>query len=451
MTAATYFFDRALLGSRVAHNVRMSANRDGVIDSVESDAACAATDVRYAAALAGVPNVHSHAHQAAMAGRAERRGQHVDSFWTWRDVMYRFALAMTAEQFSAITTALFADMLEGGYTCVGEFHYLHHHPAGAHYDDVAELGRRAVAAAEDTGIAMTLLPVLYCHGDIGQVPAGDHQRRFVTGTDAFLDLLASSAAHTARCPHARIGVAPHSLRAVDTATLNTVLDASGLPDETPVHIHVAEQTAEVETARRVLGQTPVDHLLRTCQVNQHWCLIHATHTTPDELDGIAESGAVVGLCPTTEANLGDGIFNAVHYRGALAVGSDSNVCTDPAEEVRWLENTQRLQHRQRNVLGTPAAGTGCALLAAIQSGGAQALNQPTGALEPGRRADFVTLDPDMAGPLGDDVFDAYVFSAGRRAIQDVFVAGERKVIEGSHINRDALRTAARRALESLNV
>ncbi len=269
--AATYFFDRALVGDAVAHNVRMAVDDAGVIKSVATDARRGANDRHFAAALAGVPNAHSHAHQAAMAGRAEQRGDSDDSFWTWREVMYRYALRMSPEQFEAIATALYIEMLKGGYTCVGEFHYLHHDSDGAPFGDVAHMGRRALSAARRAGIAMTLLPVLYRFGDFGNAPTGREQRRFVNDLDTYLELVADTASAARETPHAVVGLAPHSLRAVSMDALREMLASSPLSDASPVHMHIAEQAGEVAACQAATGLRPVEYLAQHFDLNARWC------------------------------------------------------------------------------------------------------------------------------------------------------------------------------------
>ena len=453
--AATYHFDRALLGAVPSRRVRVAVDAQGRIAQVTSNAPPHASDRRYAVGLAGIPNAHSHAHQAAIAGRTEQRGDRDDTFWTWRAAMYRYALRMTPEQFLAVATALYVAMLKGGFTAVGEFHYLHHDVDGAPYAERALLARCVLTAAERAGLSVTLLPVLYRFADFGDVAAGRDQRRFVNDIDGYLRIVDDAARAARDTPNARVGLAPHSLRAVNADALRAILARSPLADDAPVHVHIAEQQSEVDTALAALGRRPVAYLLEQFDVNERWCLVHATHTSDDEIDALARSRAVVALCPSTEANLGDGLFDAARFvqrGGHIAVGSDSNLITDAADELRWLEYGQRLRLRQRNVLAPRnGSGTGCTLLDLAQGGGAQALGQPAGELTPGRRADFITLATDTFELAGrdDDVFDAYVFSAGRRAVQDVYIAGRRVIADGHHPEEDAINSAARRALKEL--
>jgi len=414
-------------------------------------------------AIPGIPNLHSHAFQRALAGHGEVRGASDDSFWTWREAMYDLALRVDPEQVEAIAAMAYAEMLEAGMTSVGEFHYLHHDPAGSAYADPAEMSHRVLAAAGTAGIAMTLLPVLYRHAGIGAggrgVAAGARQRRFVHGVDAFVELLGALRSAPALAPGQRIGWAPHSLRAVAPDDLRAVREAWR---EGPVHIHAAEQTQEVDEVVAALGARPVQWLLDEAGLDRDWCVVHATHLTAGECEGLARSGAVAGLCPTTEASLGDGFFAAPDYLaagGVFGIGSDSNLRIDPAEELRWLEWGQRLLRRRRNLLaedrgaaGDPRRHVGLALFRAAVEGGAQALHQPAAGLRPGMRADIVVLDrehPQLLGHGLDSLLDAWVFASGSAAVQTVLVGGEVVVAEGRHVRRDAIERAFRRAMATL--
>ncbi len=378
-----------------------------------------------------------------MAGLAERRGPAADSFWSWREVMYGFLGKLTPDDVEAIAALAMVEMLEGGFTSLAEFHYLHHAPDGAPYANRAELAERIAAAAAATGIGLTLLPVLYAHGGFGGAAAGPGQRRFLNDLDGYLALREGSAAALRNLPGAVLGAAPHSLRAV---TAEQLTQLTGIATGGPIHIHVAEQVKEVEDCLAWSGRRPVEWLCGQADVDSHWTLIHATHMTPEEVRSVAASGAVAGLCPITEANLGDGIFEAVAFLeqgGRLGVGSDSNVEITAPGELRLLEYGQRLKHRGRNMLAArEGLSTGEALYGAALAGGAQALGQPVGALAPGHRADIVTLDlahPAFAGGGPASWLDAYVFNAGSAAIRDVFVGGRQVVAEGRHVAREAVR------------
>jgi formiminoglutamate deiminase len=340
----------------------------------------------------GVPNVHSHAFQRALAGLVERRGPEEDSFWTWREVMYRFLGVMTPDDIEAVAAWAYVEMLEAGFTRVGEFHYLHNAPDGTRYADPAETGARIAAAAETSGIGLTLLPCFYAHGGCGGLPPKPGQMRFLSDLDGFWQLMDASRRHLVRLPGAILGIAPHSLRAVDAAELRSLLEnwPSGA-----VHIHAAEQTGEVEECLAWSGAQPVEWLLANMPVDARWCLMHCTHMTAEESQALARSGAVAGLCPITEANLGDGIFDAPSFLdagGRFAVGTDSNVRIALNEELRTLEYGQRLRERKRNRLGPAGASTGRHLFDAARSGGAQALGLHCGALSVGLTADIVILD-----------------------------------------------------------
>ncbi len=393
-------------------------------------------------AVPGVANVHCHAFQRAMAGLVERGGPEDDSFWTWREVMYRFLAAMTPDDIEAVAAWAYVEMLEAGFTSVGEFHYLHNAPDGTHYADPAETGGRIVAAAEASGIGLALLPSFYAHGGSGGKPPTPHQTRFLLDLDGFWRLLEASRRHVQRLDGAALGIAPHSLRAVDAAELRALAErwTTG-----PIHIHAAEQQGEVEECLAWSGARPVQWLLDNMNVGPRWCLIHCTHMIADESTRLARSGAVAGLCPITEANLGDGIFSAPPHAAAgghFAVGTDSNVRIALNEELRTLEYGQRLRDEKRNRLGPVGASTGRHLFDRARRGGAQALGLPTGALAVGQTADIVVLDdthPALVGRRDDQLIDAWVFAAGDGAVRDVFAGGRRVVADGRHVRRDQLR------------
>jgi len=443
------WFETALLPDGWADRVRVTL--DGArIASVESDAAPEGAP-QFGAALPGLGNLHSHAFQRAMAGLGEVRGAGEDSFWTWREAMYRFARAITPDAMAAIAAMAFVEMLESGFTRVGEFHYLHHQPGGAPYADPAEMGARLVAAAEATGIGLTLLPVLYMHGGFGGAPAGEGQRRFVNPLDRYAALLDASRRAAASLPDAVVGVAPHSLRAVGPEAL---AEAASLSDG-PVHIHVAEQQREVEDCLAWSGARPVEWLLDHAAVDSRWCLVHATRMTAAETARLAASGAVAGLCPLTEASLGDGIFDGRAYLaagGRYGVGSDSNVLIDAAQELAALEYSQRLAHRQRNVMAAGEGSTGRSLFDAALAGGAQALGVAPARIEPGASADLVALDlghPSCVGRRGDALIDAWLFAGQRPLVDAVWRRGRQVVHEGRHVARDGIARRYRAAVEAL--
>lgn len=435
-------FASALLPSGWANDVQVVITA-GAIAEVTPNVALVAGDERHGIALPGLASLHSHAFQRGMAGLAELRGDSTDTFWTWRETMYRFALSMTPEDVTAVATLLYVEMLEQGFTRVGEFHYLHHDRDGSHYADLGEMAARIAQAAEASSIGLTLLPSFYAHGSFGGAAPHDGQRRFICTVDQFAALLAASRKAIAALPGANIGIAPHSLRAVTPDELTAIIP---LADGGPVHIHAAEQVKEVEDCLAWSGRRPVQWLLEHAPVDQRWCLIHATHTTDEEVRAFAKTGAVAGLCPITEASLGDGIFPArefVDAGGAFGVGTDSNVLVGVADELRQLEYGQRLKHRQRNVLsGGAGRSTGRTLFDHALAGGSRALAQAAVGLAPGARADIVTLDtahPSLAGRQGDAAIDGWIFAAGSGAIDCVWAGGHKVVESGRHRLRQTAR------------
>ena len=445
-------FASALLPSGWANDVQVVITA-GAIAAVTPDVPPAVGDERHTIALPGLASLHSHAFQRGMAGLAEQRGDSTDTFWTWRETMYRFALAMTPDDVAAVATLLYVEMLEQGFTRVGEFHYLHHDRDGAHHADPAEMATRIARAAEASGIGLTLLPSFYAHGSFGGVAPHNGQRRFINSVDQFATLMAASRKAIATLPGANIGIAPHSLRAVAPDELTAIIP---LAEGGPVHIHAAEQVKEVEDCIAWSGRRPVQWLLDHAPVDQRWCIIHATHVTDQEVSAFARTGAVAGLCPVTEASLGDGIFPAREFLdagGSFGVGTDSNVLVGVADELRQLEYGQRLKRRARNVLsGGAGRSTGRTLFDHALAGGAQALAQATVGFAPGARADIVTLDaahPSLAGRRGDAVIDGWIFAAGGGAIDCVWAGGNKVVEGGRHKLRAMARERFNAALRSL--
>lgn len=443
------WFERALLADGWADGVRLTIE-EGVIAAVEVGVTAQFRDQRHAIGLPGLPNLHSHAFQRAMAGMTERRGATADSFWTWREAMYRFVDGIDPDQLAAIAAMAFVEMLESGFARVGEFHYLHHTPDGTPYSDRAEMGAALAAAAAETGIGLTLLPVFYGQGGFGGQPAGSGQRRFLSDPEGYASLLDASRSALAALPDAILGIAPHSLRAVTPDSLAAILPLAGAG---PVHIHVAEQVREVEDCLAWSGARPVEWLLDNAPIGPTWCAVHATHMTTEETRRLAAAGAVAGLCPITEANLGDGLFPAPAWLaagGAFGVGSDSNVLIDAGEELRLLEYGQRLAHRGRNLLAPGADGsTGGALFRGALAGGAQALGAPAG-IAVGNSADLFTLDrgdPRLSGQMGDAIVDGYVFAGARP--DRVWRRGHEVVANGRHRARDAVAARYRRVLAQL--
>ena len=389
-----YRFTTAWLPSGWRRNVVISIEPSGDIVDVSPDDVVTTARLVNGAAIPGMPNVHSHAFQRAMVGAAERRTGHEDSFWSWREAMYQLASRMTPELLNAVAAQLYADMLKAGYTSVCEFHYLHQQPDGQPYEDPTAMHQALIDAAATAGIGMTLLPTLYQTSDFGGAPPTLRQQQFTLTTDAFLALVDRIRSQAPRSAQFEIGVALHSLRAVPPQALAEVLQQTR--DSRTIHIHIAEQEREVEAAQRTLERRPIEWLLENAHVDERWCLVHATHATQAELAGAAGAGAVIALCPTTEANLGDGVFplqSWLEAGGLFAIGSDSHVTLSPTEELRWLEYQARLARKQRNVLATDAApSTGAWLWRTACEAGARASGRHIGALETGARADIVVLD-----------------------------------------------------------
>lgn len=449
--AHSLFFRRALLPQGWTANVRIAVV-DGAVSGVETNAVQGAGEADLGVVLPGLSNVHSHAFQRAMAGLTEERGPNEgDDFWSWRALMYRFLDRGGPEEIEAITALAFAEMLEGGFTRVGEFHYLHNDPDGRTYADRGELAARIAAAADGTGIGLTLLPVFYAHAGFGGTPPAHGQRRFINDIDGFAKLMDDSRRIASALPDAVVGVAPHSLRAVTPEEIAAVIPMAG---DGPVHIHAAEQTKEVDDCLAWSGARPVQWLLDNVGLDRRWCLIHATHLTADETTRMAASGAVAGLCPVTEANLGDGVFPAVEFfaqGGAFGLGTDSNVLIDAAGELRALEYSQRLTRRGRAVLADKEASTGGTLYRRALAGGAQATGGTTG-IAVGQAADFVTLETDdlaYAGRTDDALLDSLVFAGPKRAIRTVWRRGQVVVENGRHVGRDAIEARYRRALDAV--
>lgn len=395
--------------------------------------------------LPGMPNLHSHAFQRAMAGLAERRSRVDDSFWSWRETMYAFASAISPDALQAVAAQLYVEMLKAGYTQVCEFHYLHHQPDGSPYAQPEAMSLALIAAAREAGIALTLLPVLYMSGGFDGRALSSRQRRFGNSVDGYLRLLESLCRH--EDSQLTVGIALHSLRAVPVEAMQQVL-ADKLARTCPIHIHVAEQIGEVQDCIALRGARPVEWLLDNAEVDARWCLVHATHLTDEETVRLARSGAVAGLCPTTEANLGDGLFPLAGYLdagGRLGIGSDSNISISPVEELRWLEYGQRLVSRHRNMAArTPGGSVGETLWRAALSGGAQVSGRPTGELRSGARADLLVLDeqsPLLASRDAASVIDSFLFAGNTPLVRDVMCGG-RWVVRGFH-HFDEERIAAR--------
>lgn len=448
------FAKKARLADGWAQNVLLDV-KDGRIVGLRTGVAGGATggETSVDCLLPALANLHSHTFQRAMAGMTEYRAAGRESFWTWRTLMYRFLDRLTPEQVQAIAALVFVEMQEAGYASVGEFHYVHHQLGGQRYDDLAELSARIAAAADQTGIGLTLLPVLYTYGGAGQQALAGGQLRFGNDPAQFLELVSAAKGAVAALPDdAQVGIAPHSLRATCPSDLAQVLAQT---PQGPVHMHISEQPAEVEQISTWLGARPVEWLLQNADVNERWCLIHATHMTQAETIGLAKSKAVAGLCPITEANLGDGPFNGPDYLtagGRFGVGSDSNVRISLTEELRTLEYSQRLRDVERNVMVLGEGSVGETLYLGAATGGAQAVGRDAGEIRIGALADLVAIDSQHVSlcALGDDkLLDGLCFAASDAVVTDVWSAGRHQVQNGRHVARDAVERAYRGAVAAL--
>lgn len=444
--------EKALLENGWAENVLIGISPDGLIESIETDQPSGGDTVGIL--LPAPANCHSHAFQRAMAGLTEKRGPNPsDSFWTWRQLMFRFLDRLTPDHVEAIAAFVQMEMLEAGYSANVEFHYLHHQPGGVPYANVAEMAERMAAASAVSGMGLTLLPVHYQYGGCDKRPLGPGQIRFGNTLDAYAALYAKSAEALAHLPpDSRIGVAPHSLRAVATEDLVHHAEIAG---DNPLHMHLAEQIAEVEEIEAAHGKRPVELVLDTMELSERRCFIHCTQMLPHETEGLARSGAIAGLCPITESSLGDGIFDGVRWfenGGAIAVGSDSNIRISLSEELRTLDYSQRLRDHSRAALATPDKSTGRRLLDAVNAGGAAASARNNGALAVGRLADMMALDSgavDLIGRHGDTLLDCYMFAGDDRMVEHVWSAGRHMVQGGRHIKREAIVQAYARTMREL--
>ncbi len=451
---ARFRCDHALLPHGWAHDVVLSIDADGNITNVATGDPAPGLPSLGRWVVPGMPNLHSHAFQRAMAGRAERiGGEGVDDFWSWRETMYALAARLDPTLLHAIAAQLYVEMLAAGYTAVCEFHYVHHRPDGSSHAPPSAMSDALLQAARDTGIGLTLLPVLYQTGGFDGRALAPRQRRFGHALDGFVDLVAQL--RNAEDAQTAVGIAVHSLRAVAPDALAELL-AAPVARSGPLHIHIAEQQREVDDCLRERGARPVDWLLDHAAIDQRWCMVHATHLSDGERRRLAATGAVAGLCPTTEANLGDGLFALREWLdldGAIGIGSDSHVSVSPIEELRWLEYGQRLQQQRRLVAasaGQPSVGA--TLWRSALAGGARASGRPIGAIAPGCRADLLVLDdaaPAFAGCAITEVLDTLVFAGNRTLVRDVHVGGRRVVEHGQHVNAGSIAAGFRQALQGL--
>jgi formimidoylglutamate deiminase len=434
-----YLAPRALVGAAWEEDVCITVDEQGNFSKIIGNSECKGAERLNGPVVPGMANLHSHAFQRAMAGLTEMRGSPHDDFWSWRELMYRFVEHVTPTQAQAIARQLYIEMLRNGYTAVAEFHYVHNDPAGRPYAPPGEMLRRHFEAAREAQIAVTLLPSLYAWSDFGAKPLQPRQRRFQIDAATVLKLAEGARQWAANDPDVSVGVSPHSLRAADPGALRElVAGTAALDPAAPIHIHAAEQTKEVDDCLAWSGRRPVAWLLENMPVDARWCLVHATHLEEGEVRALAASGAVAGLCPTTEGNLGDGVFPLAEYRkagGRYGIGGDSHVSRDPAEELRLLEYFQRVTKRKRNIVTSEQSlSVGTTLWREAAAGGAQALGRRMGAIAPGLRADLVVLEPVERDPL-----NALIFSGERGLVRDVMVGGRWVV-------RDRLHPMAHEAL-----
>jgi formimidoylglutamate deiminase len=451
-TLKTLHFKNALLPEGWSTDVSVEIDTLGNISRIESNVPGA----NPGCLLPGIANLHSHAHQRAMAGLAERAGDSKDSFWTWRSIMYDFLNAISPEHLYAIASQLYIEMLKAGYTRVAEFQYLHHQHDGSRYANIAEMSLQILSAAKDTGLGLTNLPVHYQFGGFGGQATSDQQRRFACDPEEFLQIVDRLQRQSAVDLNVITGVAAHSLRAVTKQSFEKVLYELSGESSFPIHIHIAEQTKEVDDCVAWSGARPVEYLYDHFSVDKDWCLVHATHMSENETMLMAKSGAVAGLCPTTEANLGDGFFNGTAYLeagGNLGIGSDSNISISPTEEIRWFEYGQRLVHRSRNQLsGGFNRSTGRNLFDSLVSGGARACGHNSGAIDVGKRADLIVLDTDhslLCERNGDELIDSWIFSGNENTVRDVYVGGKHLIVNGHHENEELITSRFKSVIKEL--
>ena len=452
-----YFAHNALLGDRWSRNVRLDCDGKGHLRQVEVDARPDGATELPGPVLPLAPNLHSHAIQRAMAGLTERHLRPDDDFWSWREAMYAFSLAAEPQDLRAVAAWLYVEMLESGYGSVCEFHYLHHRPDGSPYADATAMSQAILAAADDAGMPITLLPVLYQRGGFDDAPLHAGQRRFGFDDAGFAELLHALAPSCRGRTDRRLGVAIHSLRAVGARGVESALAAMHEIDSTaPLHIHVAEQLREVQDCLRAHHRRPIELLHEIAPLDARWCLVHATHASESELRLIAERGATVSLCPSTEGNLGDGVFPLPTYLecgGRFGIGTDSQISISPREELRWLEYGQRLTHRRRHLGVRPGeVRVGASLFRSILADKASVTGFTSSRLAPGQRADWLVLKPEhpaLVGARDDDWLDQWIFAGNDECVRDVYVGGDRIVRDGHHLRRDELLPRYRESVQRL--
>lgn len=456
------YAENILIGSQWQSDKTLSINDVGVITSISEGKDPGAQSLS-GPVIPGMPNCHSHAFQRAFSGYSEYRNfdekgvAAEDSFWSWRDIMYRFVAKMSPEDFHVVAQFLYIEMLKAGYTSVAEFHYLHHQVGNLRYEDPAEMSHQVINAALSVGIAITHLPVLYTYAGFGEQPPSPAQGRFIHQTDEYIKLLDQLNKTYSGQKNFKLGIAPHSLRAVSEQQLDEVVSfIRNMDGKAPIHVHIAEQTKEVDDSLNFYSKRPVEWLLDNYQMDQHWCLIHATHLSDSELMRLANSGAIAGICPTTEGNLGDGIFptkDFIELDGKLAIGSDSHIAVNIADELRLLEYAQRLTTHERAVLvnkDCPSVGQYLYSKAALD--GSKALSQNVGELIVGKRADLVVLDPEhpsLFSKRDSQILDAAIFSCNQLPVKDVYVAGKRVIANGEHPLQTQVNQEYKKVLQKL--
>lgn len=446
------FAPAARLPEAWASNVRFDIGDDGIIQAVSVGASAAGAEMLRGPVIPGMPNLHSHAFQRAMAGLAEQRSDTGDDFWSWREAMYRFLAFLTPEDVEAIATQLYIEMVKAGYTRVCEFHYLHNDPIGARYREPGAIASAHLRAARSAGIGITLAPTLYTSGGCGGKPLNDGQKRFAITPDLLADMVRSLDKEAAGQPNATVALGIHSLRAARIEEIENLLTA--LPKRT-LHIHVSEQVGEVKECVAWCGRTPIAQLHHAVGLNEKWNLVHATHATAEEIAIIAQAKATITLCPSTEGNLGDGFFPADNYfklHGIFGIGTDSQICVDPREELRLFEYGRRLQAQKRALSADPGVPhVGAWLWLNTAAGGGNPCATPVGKLQKGYRADFLVLNADSTSLFqrsGDMLLDSFVFVAsGADSIREVYVGGKRVVSDSRHAGEEQAQRQFRRTME----
>ncbi len=460
MSEQKIYCSHALLNDGWREHVLLEIGSDGLIENIRSGENVLSGGEEQVAfelkgrVIPGMPNLHSHGFQRLIGGLTGASDRSGDNFWGWRKAMYGFANRISADQFQDCMNWVYVEMLKAGFTSCAEFHYLHHQADGSPFEQKAETSLRVLSAADNSGMAVTLLPVFYKVSGFGQKTASEQQRRFSNTLDTYLDIFQICRSAIGNQNLHKLGLAPHSLRAVPADDLQTLLQQFS-SDDLPIHIHIAEQTGEVEECEVFQGQRPVNWLLENAEVNENWCLVHATHMDAQERQDAAGSGAVAGLCPSTEADLGDGFFDAqswLNSGGRFGIGSDSNLRISVSEELRLLEFSERLRQQRRDVLRDESRRCGRFLYEHAARSGARALGQNVGSIMQGCRADLVELDsrhPQLDGRKGDSILDSFVFAGGNEMIRSVFVGGKQVISDGHHTEETRFRSDFTRTMKEL--